>query len=355
MSKSAPPFGEAWLFSFPFWIMVDPADPPQIIDTHVDSIKVRAYPPFRSGPANFIPMPYINPHAIPWVQGARPNIASDYRIFSLATLPLLGADSNAKAGIQLIWGETWDEQPPHSPMDSIRLDVAKSHHAIPDFLQSVALRLLQYLRIISGQWWIGRSADAMLGYVRNSFPIDEDGKPLEPSTGYATARTISGFEHPVDNVAWTEAIARLSAGELPRESTLLVLDSYYYAAAGDFRAAVLSISQALEQEVERTFACLWGATTEAPFKRGRVMRGSGLIDHLTSDLERLASRRFDTEHPDTFGLIEDIWLARGNVAHGGSAEFYRQRHRHIVDNEMAVRFAESARQCIDWLLELCDT
>lgn len=355
MATTRTPFGEAWLYSFPFWIIVDTDNPPQIAEAEVDSVLIRAYPPFRSGTPTSMPMPGIDPHAVPWMEGSTcPQIPPDSKMVRMTYIPLLVTADGKAANVIVLNDTSLTYKSPEYPMDSLRLDVAKSWEAVPDFQLSVVLRLLQNLRVISGQWWIGRSTDTLLGYLRNVFEIDNTGSALKRPSACTAARTTVGFEQPINGQIWSEAINMLSRGDLARASRLLLLDSYYHAAAKDYRTAVLSLAQALEQETERSFACLWPRSNSHVFKRRRVMRGSGLPDYLTSDLQRLCGKSLVHDLPGVFEVVEDIWLARGNIAHGHPAEYYRNRKRYVVDNETIKDFAKAADDCINWLLNLCE-
>ena len=345
------PAGESWLFSFPFWLIVDRSSMPQTVETEIKGLKVRIYPPFRSGAANFIPMPFVDPLMIPFKEGTRPDIASNYKIFRLASFPRLQVNEQSKTGVQLLWGEEWENQLNEFPKDSLRLDMEGSHD-LPDLAQDLVLRLLQLLRVRTGQWWITRSTDALLGYIRNSFPVTESGAPLEPPLGYASARTVSGFEKPIDDAIWKAAITDLANLVDIDESRLMLLDVYYHAAARDFRLALLDAATAAEQAAEVTFERLWCAKTTSKFKRGRVMPGDGLPDYISADMKRFIGRSYSNEHPGNFARIEDLWLARGSVAHGGLAAWTRNGQRNVVNNEVAANFAVTVRHCIEWLESL---
>lgn len=235
MATTRTQFGEAWLYSFPFWIIVDTDNPPQIAEAEVDSVFIRAYPPFRSGTPTSMPMPGIDPHAIPWMEGStRLQIPPDSKMLRMTYIPQLVTADGKAANVIVLDDTSLNYKSPEFPVDSLRLDVEKSWEAVPDFRLSVVLRLLQNLRVISGQWWIGRSTDTLLGYLRNFFEIDNTGSALGRPSAFLAARTTYGFERPINGQIWSEAIDLLSRGDLARASRLLLLDSYYHAASKDF-------------------------------------------------------------------------------------------------------------------------
>jgi hypothetical protein len=93
-------------------------------------------------------------------------------------------------------------------MDSLRLDISVDERSDRDFAEKLAVDLLQLLRWKSDQWWIMRSVQPLLGYVRNDFPVDERGIPntdFNPSP-HTRGHTPYGFEQPITQEMWQEVL-----------------------------------------------------------------------------------------------------------------------------------------------------
>lgn len=172
----------SYVFTYPFWIVVDTQSPPSTAEINAGGYLVRLYPPFRSGPANFIPMPAVNPNAIPFVPGTKPEISPALtEVSPLAALPVLGLDDKGRATMRLAGGLEWGQlaNMREFPMDSLRVDIVGSDELDENVADEAAKRasreLMLLLRWRSRQWWVSRSVDALAGYLRVWFTALGDG------------------------------------------------------------------------------------------------------------------------------------------------------------------------------------
>lgn len=340
--------GRSFTYSFPFWIFVDCSEPLTVKEFQVQSFLVRVYPLFRSGPANFLPMPHINATAIPFIPGTRPDIDPKYRPRAMAAIPLLISNRRTKPGMLLCWAEEWQDRPDPFPMDSIRIDIMASEKQ-SIVAQEMLLRLLRLLRIHSNQWWIGHSVHGLAGYLRNEFDIGPSGEALGLPDGRAEGRAVSGDERSVDRSLWERALAEVEAGTTIRVYNELVLDARYYASVGDFRRAVIDLAMGCEQAKDQAFERLWTAANPgATFRRGRVMSGSDFTKHIDRDLGKFGCS-YRRIYPLFFDTIAELWDARGNIAHGREPVFRRAGREVVVDDAIFTGFASVVSHCIHWL------
>jgi hypothetical protein len=349
VSPQPPTEGRCYLFSFPFWIFVDTASEPSVEEISRDGLVLRIYPPFRSGPANFTSMPHLDPHQIPFLPGKKPCKPVD--IPPIAAIPQLASGNQTEPSLLLTWGINWGKRPRIFPMDSLRLDV----FGACENLEAVIEHLLQLLRWRSRQWWIGRSIATLGGgFLRGELPVLSDGSLAElQGHGHTQGRTVNGDELPIDKHLWTSVIEDFRSGIEPPIYDILLLDAQYFASTRESRLSVLDAASACEQARDTTIERLWPSHGgQRKFHRDKVLKGDKLYNHLDRDLNNYIGRSYRSEHPSHFEKIKTLWIARHNVAHGGSGK-YRQGGRTVqIDDKGALEFALAAEDCVRWLESL---
>lgn len=340
------PVGESFVYTFPFWLYVKLPMNLETKELTFSRIPLRIYPPFRSGQANFIPMPYVNPHSIPFLPNSRPNIAPDFRPLSLAAIPVFDRR------ILLTWEDKWGDVPPNPfPMDSLRVDVIVAERQEP-IGEQVLRTFLRILRTRTRQWWVGHSVHGLVGHLRNVFPIRDRGEPLALPEGRTRGRTVDGDELPIEPIIWEASLGDLEQGITPPLYLELLLDGRYFGSIGDYRRAVVDLAMACEQAKDLAFERLWTTSSPgAPFHRGRVMSGYDLPEHLDRDLKRF-SHSYKEQHPDKFATLSELWDARGNIVHQGTAIFRRAGVGIEVDENACQNFVRGASHCVQWLESL---
>lgn len=345
----------AYLFSFPFWLFVDTRNPPALAMAKIGTTELRVYPPFRSAPANAMPMPAIRTSAVPFLEGRRPkhiNNENQSTLICLATMPQLAIPNLQSAGNTLVWGATWeqDKVPVAFPMDSLRVDLLAADTSKPDIHPNDFARcLIANLRGICRQWWLSASTDPLLGWLRNEFPIDRFGKPTGELMAGGKARVPRGTERPINASMWQKAISLSEKGVVPPLSDQLLLDAEYFAASGDFRRFVLDAAAACEIAKDEAVERLWAKHKTAPFRRGKALTGYDLGKHLDAQMRDICGRSLRDDNPIVFRKIQLLWDARGNVAHGEDA-FYRDDSAVIkVSDEIAYELLVAAELCVQWI------
>lgn len=348
------PRGRCYLLSFPFWVFVNRRERLPIREIEYLNRNFRVYPPFRSAPINWVPMPAIRAERIPSRRGVPPLTDEHGHLPRMSAYPHPAEDQNDGANewaMFLAWGEEGDDPPDwYYPMDSLRVDVW-GHEEVGGQVLNFTRALVDQLRLGTNQWWLGRSVAPFLTYHRNTVPVTVNGRVAGGLEFAAAGRTGRGDESAVDRDVWNSAISSVEEGDRPPAYKLQLLDARYSAATGDVRGSVLESAIACEDAIRLTYERLW--PEEAPsFSAGRVMEGSGPPDYLSEDLQGYVRRSYEDEHPDSYEIIEDLWDARGNIAHGREPVFRRNGEIHQVDEEVADSFEQATERCIRWLEEL---
>jgi hypothetical protein len=140
-------------------------------------------------------------------------------------------------GNVLVWGAKNDKPMLAPPMDSLRIDVIPLASAAPteNISDNVLRPFLTNLRVASGQWWITRSIDPLVGWIRNSFRCDESGKILGGPDAPVAARTPTGHERPISEPLWIQALASAERGDNPDLHDVLMLDAHFHAVTSEHR------------------------------------------------------------------------------------------------------------------------
>jgi len=342
----------AYIYSFPFWLYVDTSSDLPITQIQISEHEVRIYPPFRSGPANFITMPHINFKQIPFPPGSSPELIR-FEIPQVAAYPLLGINSRGKAAIFLTDMKEWDKPINPFPMDSLRLDFLQTRKDELNFAEMIVGKLLTLIRWHTRQWWVTHSMDGLLSYKRAKFPISMNGMPVGKPLGLGCMRTVLGNERGLDTALWALAINHLRDGVEPPAYDLLLLDAQYFSSVGNIKRSVLDLSMACEQAIETVVQRIWKLKSlNQKFKRKRVLPGDDLIENLGRNLKRFTGHSYEEENPKKYSVIKDLWKARNSVAHGGFAQYVRDGRTVKVVDVKAREFCEAAYHCVRWIQSL---
>ncbi len=334
MAPQASRISSSFLFSYPFWIYVDTSSPLPIIEIELEGHFLRIYPPFRSAPANFISMPFINLQNVPAVSKAE--IQFDPNIKDLAAIPLL-AQADGDTPLLITALTEWVDPPIKFPMDSLRVDIIGDRE---DMAEVISAELMQQLRWKSCQWWIGRASDVSSGHIRNEFKVSREGKQLGVLEPIARGRTVTKDEVAIDVPIWQSAIANIRDGvEVPLYD-LLLLDARYFSAANDIRRSVLDSATACELAKNMTFERL-----------NLTKNGTDLLKHLGDVLDGHINRSYERESAANYATIKDLWIARGNIAHG-KIEYRYSGITVRIDTNRASEFVQAAEDCVRWLNKL---
>lgn len=344
--------GEAFIYTFPFLIYQDTAcqfEPKEISFNEKD---IRIYPFFRSGKANFLPMPHTDKNLIPFAAGVNGKFPSNIPITSASAIPSLERDENGKFQMILCFTEKFDKVPKIMPMDSLRINILGNNKFNKDISNSCSLQLIRSIRHKTKQWWLEHHTYAY--QLKVSFPILKNGFPVDEPWSQAKGRTIAGDEIPLDNKIWGEVMSDLEEGKINPLYFTLLLDARFFLATADLRRAILDATIACEQARDVHFERLWQINKPSAYRTGKALTGNNLPTHLSKNLLNVTNNKhsYEAEYPDNYEIIKDLWNTRGEIAHGRRLQYYKQNILHTVNEVKTKEFIKCAEHCISWLENL---
>lgn len=340
----------SYALTYPYWLYAALNSIDRATQFTLDDTFIRIYRPFRSGKDSHLPTRPVQPSEVPFLPGRYPT-SSDFSTVDHFDLLLNTSFTNV---VEKRFG------PLVSPTNSLRIDVqSSSDHAHDERnVSAFADRLVQLLRWRSGQWWIGRSMEGLMTTATFWFPVSEQGKPIikkrssrEIDIGGLSMRignTFNGRETAIDGSMWNAVVGDLGNGTQVPICSLLLLDSWYFCSLADFRRAVLDAATSCEQAKNDAFR-----RVEHSSGRKAKLSGYDLEKHIDEPLHNLCGRSYRAEHPAKWRTIELLWDARGNVGHGGKAEYRRRQPAPVeVNFTTAPSLIEAAEHCVSWLQTL---
>lgn len=348
----------ACLFTFPFVIHVDSRAQFEGREIAFQGGRARIYPLFRSAPANWIPMPKVAIRSVPFPSSFTvPTLRSGPEYFEcLSVLPAPDGFSPSGVAIQAIAGDEGGPTSPTQPRkDSLRIDFVPGStlRAAEQDLHTLANLLMANLRSITKQWWISRSSDVLVGWMRNQMAIDVSGAPLNvPEIMVSRGMSPSGFERTLDAKMWGKALDAISSNLEPPLYKELLLDSTYHLASKDYRRVVLDCAGACEMVKDALFERIWHTLHKGTFRKSRVFKGYDLPVHVDRDLKALCDLSFALADPSSYQEIENLWDARGNVAHGQRPYYRRDNISFELDNPKCAKLINASWIFCEWANEL---
>lgn len=330
---------KACFFTLPFPVYVDTYSDFDIQERRVSRCNFRVYPFFRSGPADFVPAPAVNPTQIPLSNGSR-GIKYMNAVFPLlAGIPAMVQEENSSA-ILSCGKDFKDKSLRYFPMDSLRVDVLGRSGSSADASELVK-NLLDWIKVETKQWWIGRELP-MGGrdYLRSVMPITRSGQFQNGPEGMGGFTTIRGDELPLSNTVWDRVLKRLEQRTEPEDYHFLLLDAKYHSVINEPRRAVIDAAVACEQAKERTYVAIVEGQWGLKFKHGKYCTNYDLTKHINQDMRKLIGCEFSQAHPDANTHIDLLWKCRGDLAHGKKRDIEKEALRYMI---------QGAEKCIEWL------
>lgn len=340
------------VFTFPFWMIVSKSSLPNLTIVRFVNSSFRIYPPFHCGPANWAPMPAVLSNDIPYLKGRRPR--QEMHPPMLVPVPRMRVEKDGKHAIGLYINESNDRDSDELIMNAIRVDRLHEENGLPeDSYMDFIEKFLECLRLESQQWWINRSVDRLIGWQRIECESDEFGTPQNGWYATGKGRSADGTEKIITAGVWDRALQNVASHmETPLYHSLL-LDAHISLAHGEFRQTILSMAQACELAKEVTAERLWAIRNGTTYKRGKVMSGYELDQHIDIAFNKSFRVSFKESSPNDWINISNMWHARNSVAHGGEAFFRRVSGgvgvKMNVDEDVSKIMLKSSRRLVLWL------
>ncbi len=167
-SSPLKPSGLAFIYTFPFLVYVDSSSQIKIKEIIFNGKTVRIYPLFRSGKANFVPMPPVEIQNIPFIDRLDIYIPSEAIIPLVSAIPSFDRDENGMFHLLVSWGEKFEKVLKIMPMDSLRIDVLERNESSAEIISnSCSFQLIQLIRQQTKQWWIEHYTNASVMHPVN--------------------------------------------------------------------------------------------------------------------------------------------------------------------------------------------
>jgi hypothetical protein len=207
--------------------------------------------------------------------------------------------------------------------------------------EDLARKFIAFVRDGTRQWWVGRGREHTEDRLRHTFLTDSRGVRVSPLVSRHVAFSLLGIEQPLNPDRFQSVCRFLEQGSPVWQSWQMFYDAVYYYASGDLSRAVLAAGGAVELERDRVA------------QRAKVrFRGTNLLKHIHIDAKKRFGRSFRDENRTEYGHVKELWLARGDVAHGKAPLMRRNgKIRPIVDQDLKP-LLEAVLQLLNWLKQL---
>lgn len=296
--------GDLMFLTFPSAVFVDPAwDRSTNYSIALADCSVLVSPFRRSRPIGWISRPTI----------ARENVAAfdpnpaKFEIFVSSLAMLAGVDGHGRVLMFLDDEANFDRLGQFSA-DTLCVRVVGDP---PDgdreqFSERLLEDLMRHIRIETGQWWAGRREVPATPAIQTTFEMARE----DFYNGRIHSRSPGIFIHDpvvkaVNHEIFLKGLSAFKNAKAPDPDKAALSDVIFYYAQGDFLLCLLLACNAVERLRDDIYAAI-----------GARAKDTDLLKHLSSRLETIAGRNLKTERPDLFTFAEDLWTARGNMAHG---------------------------------------
>lgn len=296
-----------FFYSYSGAILVEGALPP--LGASIDGCDVHVEPPLRLGSPSFRPTPQLgfeNIHRF-----LKAEIPTPFPL-QVGTFPGVSTSEGAQANC---WFGPSDSLPPNAPIlppDTflITLFGPDSPNGREKIEHLILEPLLGWLRVLTEQWWLGRSIEGASGPLHFIIPLNEVGQVVGSPT--PTARFTSGGPKmkPVTRDIWIAAAHRAFSAERPPPEKTLESDANFMLASREFRSGIILACSAIE--AGRDSLLTKSGARIAHLKTSTT----DLLKHLSVGFERLFGINLRQADPGLFDILSAFWTARGHAAHG---------------------------------------
>ncbi|MBY3443784.1 hypothetical protein [Rhizobium laguerreae] len=296
--------GDLMFLTFPSPVFVDPTwSRSQNYSIAMVDYSILISPVYRSRPIGWVSRPMITRADVAKFD---PNPAG-FELFVASISILTGLNSDGQV-LEFVDEQINYDRYGQFSADTICIRVmgGESEAERAQLVRKLFEYLMRYIRIETGQWWAGRREVPNTPAIQTTFELAR--------ADYYNGRVHSGsagiFLHDVTVKALGHEIflAGLSAfknsGTFDPDKAALS-DVILYYAQEDFLLCFLLACNAIEQSRDDLYKAIHKRPSD-----------TDLLKHLSSRLETLVSRNLKTEQPDLYVFAEDLWTARGNMAHG---------------------------------------
>lgn len=312
------------------------------VSTHLNNKYLEIAPPTRIASASRRPTPQLNFR----------NFDSFFQVEIPTPYPLQANSFPAPETLEGATVNGWfgpsDElgsSDPLPPADTIVVTYwgADSPNEGTNLERFVIRPFVEWLRVLTRQWWIGRSMEGVNGPLHFIAPLDVEGKAVGAPTPVVRMTTAGPGMLAVTDKLWIEAWRRTLAGDVPLASKSLEMDANYMIASEEFRSGVILACSAIEAARDALLNRVGAKASDMKTSR------TDLLKHLSVGLANITGADLRQDRPDLFRLATAFWSARGEAAHGRPVRWrFDGIDAPIEDTEFGT-ISDNLAHILDWL------
>ena len=208
-------------------------------------------------------------------------------------------------------------------------------------LEEVLLEpFLLWVRTTTGQWWAGRSYEAISGALQMVLPVKEDSVLGAPIPIVRTKNMPFDVSAITDSI-WKDLWEKTVRGSRPRISDVLLSDCAYQAYCEEWRTAIILANCAIESARDEMLCS--HSLSMKNFSKNRT----DLLKHLGKDLKSLFGISFaEVSSEESREFIKSLWITRGEASHGRELRWREGNDWKSVKSLSERRFLGSLRTVI---------
>ena len=328
-----------YFYSFSGFFVVDENLP--ILDGHLNHQSFEIKPPTRISEPTFRPTPQFTKHSF----------RSQFRVEGEIEFPIniSAFPSHVSGGASLnYWlgaGATLDPSVPSLPPDTLTIVLeGENSGAQSELVERHILKpFVEWLRVLTDQWWIGRSFEGVSGPLHLLIALNDAGNVIGSPMPVTQIRTAGIRFRKISPKIWMEAGDLVGAQKRPPASRILVSDAEYMLASREFRSSMISACCAIEASRDE---CL--ARNSTKIAKLRCSR-TDLLQHLSVGFETAFNRNLKHELPELFAYLRAFWIARGDAAHGRPIDWHIGEKITPIDEAQLSGISDKACAILDWI------
>lgn len=295
--------GTAYILSYSGFLTVEEDKIFERLSGMFDGFEVVLESPLRISKPTWRPIPQFDDESLRAIIPATPPGVSALRI---SAHPMF---RSGDIGFNMYWG---DDKSHYAslPKDTFVVHVyGKDHDRLGSIIaQELVSRVLKWLSILSQQWWIGRSSEALTGNLHLALPMIDYGHIQGAPVPHVKQTTASRRTCVISPEMWAEAFEKSIKRIEPDIGDVLLVDAQYSFFSGNILLLFISVCSSFE--LMRDDVLSRRRTVDSSFK------SSDLLVHMSKGFEKLIGRNLEKEQPEKFAFVKACWVARGHVAHG---------------------------------------
>lgn len=263
----------------------------------------------------------------------------------VSTFPTQNTESGA--GFSVWFGPSEDAPPdgPQLPPDTLIVELhgSNSQNEFDLVFKYFVEPLMSWLRVLTGQWWLGRSIEGATKPLQFVVMIGAERRFAGSPTPVIQFVSADESMIPITRKIWTDAADRGLGRKLPPPQDTLMSDANYMLASGEYRSGVILACCSIE------------ANRDEILKRHNIklkdlnVSKTDLLKHLSVGFEKVLGRNMESEDPDLFSYLKAFWVARGEAAHGKNVQWRSGKEIASIEDVPFGELSRSLRLLNAWV------